>query len=196
MAFGHLSERELVELWPRGAAHPHVAACEACRAEYDALGLVLDAARRAAAEADAHFPPERLAAQQAHILRRLENAERPARILSFPVSSRPFPSVRPVARRWIAGAAAAGLLTGIVAGRALDLRGPWHSDRLRPEATIARDRAPARTPAGASATQGTRDANDETLLIELEAALLEPRVDELRAIDAFTPRVREVSLTR
>lgn len=196
MAFGHLSERELVDLWPRGAAHPHVASCGVCRAEYDELAQVLDAAHDAGDEANALFTPERLAAQQAHILRRLENAERPARILSFPVSSRPFPSVRPVARRWIAGAAAAGLLTGIVAGRALDLRGPWHSNRLRPDATVARDRAPALTSASASAGDGIRDVNDERLLVELETALLEPRVDELRAIDAFTPRVREASLSR
>ena len=39
-------------------------------------------------------------------------------------------------------------------------------------------------------------ANDERLLREIEDALVEPRVDELRAIDALTPRVREASLGR
>jgi hypothetical protein len=193
MAFGHLSARELAELWPDGGAHPHVSTCDDCRAEYDALAKVFLAARDAADEADEHFTPDRLAAQHAHILRRLENAERPARVLHFPLSTRPFPSARNGARRWIAAAAAAGLLTGIVAGRALEFGNPWrNSPRVQPETqTLASSR---RTPVMTAGT--TAGTNDERLLREIEDALVEPRVDELRAIDALTPRVREASLGR
>jgi len=192
MAFGHLSARELAELWPDGGAHPHVAKCDDCRAEYDALAQVFLAARDAADEADEHFTPDRLAAQHAHILRRLENAERPARVLPFPLSTRPFPSVRNGARRWIAAAAAAGLLTGIVAGRAFEFGNSWrNSPRVQTETqTLASSSRPP------VLTAGTAMANDERLLREIEDALVEPRVDELRAIDALTPRVREASLGR
>ena len=52
----------------------------------------------ALAEADDVFPAERLAAQQAQILRRLEALERPARVIAFP--KLPQPAVtRPVAVR-------------------------------------------------------------------------------------------------
>jgi hypothetical protein len=189
MAFGHLSARELADLWPHGGSHPHVAGCGECRAEYDALAHVLLAARDASDEADEHFTPDRLAAQQAHILRRLENAERPARVLPFPPSSRPFPHARTSARRWIAAAAAAGLLTGIVAGRALEFGNPWYTGPGTQTLASTRNRPPV-------LATGTTSVNDERLLGEIEAALVEPRVDELRALDALTPRVREASLGR
>lgn len=188
----HLSERDLVELWPDGGSDAHVTACARCRARYDAIVSVLDAAQEAADEADTAITPEGLAAQQAHILRRLENAERPARVLPFPATLRPARASRPDARRWIAAAAAAGLLTGIVAGRALDLgRLNWRAPGVSASrAESASRRAPVLT---ATATAAT---NDERLLGEIESAIVESRVDELRAIDALTPRVREVRLTR
>jgi hypothetical protein len=192
MAFGHLSARELADLWPHGPSHPHVAGCGACRAEYDALAQVFLTARDASDEADEHFTPDRLAAQQAHILRRLENAERPARVLLFPPSSRPFPNARTSARRWIAAAAAAGLLTGIIAGRAFEFGNPWRTTPQTQTQTLASSRG--RTPVLSSGAAAT--VNDERLLGEIEAALVDPSVDELRALDALTPRVREASLGR
>jgi hypothetical protein len=192
MAFGHLSARELADLWPHGPSHPHVAGCGECRAEYDALAQIFLAARDASDEADEHFTPDRLAAQQEHILRRLENAERPARVLPFPLSTRPFPSARTGARRWIAAAAAAGLLTGIIAGRAFEFGNPWRTTPQPQPQTLASSRG--RTPVLASGPAAS--VNDERLLGEIEAALVEPRVDELRALDALTPRVREASLGR
>jgi hypothetical protein len=188
MTFGHLSARELANLWPHGAAHPHIAGCGACRSEYAALAAVLEAARDVTDEADARFTPERLAAQQAQILRRIENTERPARVLRFPLSSRPFPAVRTGARRWIAAAAAAGLLTGVIAGRTFDFGSAW---RQTASSQATRARIPVFTSAG-----GPLATSDERLLVEIEAALVEPRVDELRAIDALTPRAREASYTR
>ncbi len=62
-----------------------------------ALRLVRVVARRmcatdAAAEVDELFPPERLAAQHAQIFRRLEAAERPARVIAFPKFAQPLTS--------------------------------------------------------------------------------------------------------
>jgi hypothetical protein len=192
MTFGHLSARELVDLWPDGGTHPHLAGCQACRAEYDDLATVFLAARDAGDGADAYFTPERLAAQEAQILRRLENAERPARVLRFPPAMRPLPVARAGARRWIAAAAAAGLLTGIFAGRAFDFAPTWRHIPATPErVSAARDRA-----ATVAAPSVRATTNDERLLRDIEAALVEPPVDELRAIDAFTPRVREATFSR
>jgi hypothetical protein len=191
MSASHLSARELVDLWPDGPAHPHLAGCKACRSEYDELAAVMLAARDASDAADGHFTSERLAAQHAHILRRLENAERPAKVLHFPSSSRPTPVVRGGVRRWIAAAAAAGLLTGIFAGRALDF-----SFARRGISTPAFDGAGEDRLAVRNAGARPASRTDESLLGEIEAALIEPRVDELRAIDAFTPLVREASFTR
>jgi hypothetical protein len=70
-----------------------------------------------ASAADLAFPPERLARQRARILQRIEHLGRRAKVLSFPEPRRRGPFLRPQpVRRWVAGAAAAGLLVGMVAG--------------------------------------------------------------------------------
>ncbi len=67
--------------------------------------------------ADAVFPPEQLAAQQAQILRRLEQLDEPARVISFPRFGRRVHDSgaggRRVAVSWVAVAAAAGLVVGV-----------------------------------------------------------------------------------
>ena len=74
-------------------SHPHLQACAACRSRFAAFATWLDGcAHDAAAEADEPFPPERLAAQQAQIFRRLEAAERPARVIAFPKFAQPLAS--------------------------------------------------------------------------------------------------------
>jgi hypothetical protein len=65
-------------------------------------------------EAEDAFPPERLAAQQAQVMRRLEALERPARVIAFPRFARPVTSSQGHAQRWVA-AAAAGVI-GLAAG--------------------------------------------------------------------------------
>ena len=185
MAFGHpLSARELAELWPDGGAQPRtLSTCDDCRAEYDALAQRLAlAARDAADEADEHFTPDRLAAQHTHILRRLENAERPARVLHFPLSTRPSraPATAPGAglpRRPPPGSSPASAPDG-ASSSAIRRR---NSPRVQAELAARR--------AGHDRGHDGRGQR-RTLLREIEDALVEPRVDELRALDALTPRVR------
>jgi hypothetical protein len=88
-----------------------------------------------------------------------------------------------VARRWVALAAAAGLVIGLVAGVAVDRR---HSF------TQAGD---SRTTIGPTANAELVSFNDEAFLSDLETAAAAPRVEELQALDDLTPHVREVSTT-
>ena len=185
---GEQRRERLVRAPPAGLQH-----CEPCRERYaQLLTSIHDLRDEALAEADAAFTPERLAAQRAHILRRLENADRPARVLPFPVSYRSAPPRRPAARRWIAAAAAAGLLAGAAAGHFLD---PWSSAR-RFVGTDANRGVGIMTQSRANpALSGLSAANDEDLLLdEVDQALEAPVILELEAIDALTPHVQTVSM--
>lgn len=187
----HLDDAALVAIWTSadtngtGPVDQHIASCAECRVRYDALASWMEEIRiDARLEADAHFTQERLAAQQAAILRRIETAGRPARVLEFPQLSagRVVRSV-PV-RRWIAGAAAAGLLVGVGLGQLMDFR---REARLLPTiqpapAQVAQSR-PSPVPVNAS-------INEETLLQELEAAST-PHYEALRAYDTLTPRAAD-----
>jgi hypothetical protein len=181
----HLDEAALVSLWTDGTlggnslAHPHLERCAACRNRFAELASWLETIRvDAVAEADEHFPAERLAAQQAQIFRRLEAAERPARVIAFPTFTQPLTSRSSHASRWIAAAAAAGLIVGVGVGQLMDLR---HS--LTPRTTDAR-LATTVPPVSASAAPGGRE---ELFLSELDASISRAPA-ELRALDAFTPR--------
>lgn len=90
-----------------------------------AAGLLDEVAAAAAHEADAVFTPERLARQQARILHRLEQDGRPGRIIAFPGQAAETTPLRArPGTRWIAAAAVAGLLVGLLAGHlAHDLPG-------------------------------------------------------------------------
>jgi hypothetical protein len=77
--------------------------------------------------ADAAFPPDRLAVQQAQILRKLEQLDQPSRVIAFPGPPRQAPwesAARGVAPAWVGIAAAAGLVLGIVGGQMSARLGP------------------------------------------------------------------------
>lgn len=144
-----------------------------------------DATSAAAAEADARFPAERLARQRHAILRRLEYGRTMGRLLRFPAPARRPVPTRPSHRRWIAAAAAAGLLLGILTGRYVGVDRPRFAVRAdRSSAAIA----PAVT--AAAPGFGTPHAADEALLGEVDTALARHRSVELRALDALTPRAK------
>jgi hypothetical protein len=120
----HLKDDELVALCMDAAlASPvpgrHLAGCAACRHRRAALADMLDGvSHTATSEADAAFPAERRARQLVRILQRLDRHATFGRVLAFPRASAvrtPFLRPRPM-RRWIAGAAAAGLFIGMLAG--------------------------------------------------------------------------------
>jgi hypothetical protein len=196
-----LDDAAFAEIWAAAAsgtddaeARAHLETCSSCRGRYAAFESWLDEIGTVArTEANEAFPAERLAAQQAQIMRRLEALDRPARVILFPKQTQAMTADRSGARRWIAAAAAAGLLVGIAAGQMLDLRDAF-SPSPQPFAQVRRD-----TAAGGGSMQPTSLAvaqSDEAFLTELEDAALSPRVPELAALDAVTPRLRDVSNER
>jgi anti-sigma factor RsiW len=189
----HLDDAGLTALWTDAWAisgrpqHPHLESCPTCRARFAELSSWLDSLRLdATAEADEGFSPERLAAQQAQIFRRLEAAERPARVIAFPRFAQPLTSRTSHASRWIAAAAAAGLIVGVGVGQLMDLR---HTLSRQPGTAQARV-APVTIARGP--VPSVNVTRDEAFLSELDASLSRPSVPELRAIDAFTPRAGDL----
>lgn len=185
---GHLDDRQFARLWTTGGGHPHLDACAECRARYDEFAVWLtgvgDELRD---EADAVFSQEQLTSQQAHILRRLEAQERPARVIAFPKAARAVMSGSSHVRRWVTVAAAAGLIAGIGLGQIVNLRTaiepqPGHV-RTNFSAAAAAEQAKAIHPVNAS-------YNDEDFLIDAEA--MGPHVRELRALEEFTPHARDL----
>lgn len=187
----HPDERTLAlaGLTPLEARDPaltgHLATCERCR---DALALAearwADARAGAEADADAVFTEAVLDRQRAHVLRRLEQQGHPARVLPFPLSSPGWSATRPIARRWIAAAAAAGLLVGVITGRWL----PARRDVPAPQAAAAGASAPAATGERARHPGQRGPEVDEAFLVDLEMAAASPRIEPLRVLDAMTPR--------
>src|SRR5262249_11483588 len=125
----HLDDAGLAAIWTDASTtgirqvHPHLEHCTMCRARFTELSSWLENIRAdATSEADENFPAERLAAQHALIFRRLEAAERPARVIAFPRFAQPLTSRTSHASRWVAAAAAAGLIVGVGVGQLMDLR--------------------------------------------------------------------------
>jgi hypothetical protein len=118
---GHLSERALVEAVMSGDRPFHLDRCDVCAARAVELNRWLDAVRITAIDAaDEAFPQERLAAQQAQILRKLEQLDEPARVIAFPRQIRPDgreAGTRRVAPGWLGVAAAVGLVVGVIGGQ-------------------------------------------------------------------------------
>lgn len=195
----HLDDAVFAELWTNAladgtapAGHPHLQACAECRVRFASFSAWMNDLRTDAAdEAHAALPPERLAAQQAQIFRRLEAAERPARVIAFPHfrsgGMRPSP-----VRRWIAAAAAAGLIIGIGLGQVVNLRQIGGS----PSSGPVERRAEAPAPRGPVAVPALAVLNEEdTVLEELEAYAM-PRYEALRAYETFTPRAADFQQPR
>lgn len=172
----------------------HLRSCAECRARYDAFSGWLDDARAEAIdEADEIFSAERLAAQQTQILRRLETLERPGRVLAFPRFRHSGTSVRRGPQRWIAAAAVAGLIVGVGAGELLDFRRSMSG-------TAAGHLGSQPLPLGQSA-RGTLQpvafsSEDLFLYDDSDAASTSPSVEALQALDALTPRVRDLDQAR
>ena len=190
----HLDDGVLTALWTDACAtgvrqqHPHLENCAACRGRFTELSSWLETLRLdATIEADESFPPERLRIQHAQIFRRLEAAERPARVIAFPRFAQPLTSRTSHASRWIAAAAAAGLIVGVGVGQLMDLR---HS--LSQPTTQARAASPSLPRGLDPRMQSVSVTRDEAFLSELDASLSRAAVPELRALDAFTPRAGDL----
>jgi hypothetical protein len=117
---GHLSERAIVDAIMTGDRPAHLDRCDICAERALELGHWLESVRSVAVNAaDEAFPAERLSAQQAQIMRRLEQLDEPARVIAFPRASvaRMPHDRRRVAPAWVGVAAAAGLVVGAIGGQ-------------------------------------------------------------------------------
>lgn len=183
---GHLSEDALVDAWYSGSHPAHLDACELCAERALDVSRWLEQTRElGVADADAAFPAERLAAQQSQILRKLEQLERPSKLLSFPRVSAPAPIElssdvaahgHRVSSRWIAAAAAAGLILGVIGGRL----SVWE-----PAQEAARSAAAARIQAPKAPEVRASDPAD--LLLDSDE-ISQPQIHSLSAIDTLTPQ--------
>ena len=186
---GHLSEQALVEAVMTGERPAHLDRCDICADRSVELSRWLDDVRVIGQEAaDDVFTPERLAAQHAQILRKLEQVDEPSRVIAFPVAPKPEvrePLGRRVAPAWLGVAAAAGLVLGVVGGQV--------SARLTMQPTIVQmPSAPAATAENNPLTE-THPLNIEPLGV-VPASLLsdddfESTPDVLRTLHEITPKL-------
>ena len=162
----------------------HVACCRSCAVRLQVLTRDLDAWHEAAADtSDVEFDEGRLLRQRHSVQQRL-GAVRPAAILPFPAparSERHAPFARVAAAVLLLALGGAGLL------RVLSMPEPVTA-RASLRSAQARAAAPVRL---------VRDAvADADTLEDIDLALLRPRTAELRALDEFTPHVRDLTASR
>ncbi|MCC6164780.1 MAG: hypothetical protein IT182_15625 [Acidobacteria bacterium] len=187
-ALPHLSDESLVELHTLLVSGEqavaarylrHLKQCDDCARRFDALREDAAALRHdVATSVEALITPARLDRQFDVIMRRLEGHS--GRLLAFPRAARRTAPVQPL-RRWLAMAAAAGLLVGIGAGR---LMGPVKAD----PAALWRARTDAVRPVPSTLSQET----DEQMLVEIDAAIARSRSKEFRVLDQLTPRASDI----
>ena len=187
----HLSDESLVELHAllltgeHGIAARylrHVKQCGPCAERLDALRQDCAEIRQdVLAVADARITPARLDRQFDIISRRLDGHS--GRVLPFPITVHRTAAAPPL-RRWLAMAAACGLLIGIGAGR---LMGPLGTAPYSWRPASSADARPVAV--GSHPSQET----DEQMLVEIDAALARSRTKEFRALDELTPRIAEAS---
>jgi anti-sigma factor RsiW len=181
----HLKDDVLVALCLDEApieSSDHLAACPACGRRLASLAAMLDGiADTMTATADAAFPPERRARQQMRILQRVAQHATFGRVLAFPHAHQPA-SRRPLRptrmRRWVAGAAAAGLFIGMLAGHLVH-----QLPVLQPAAQT--QTAPVRQPA--AALRAATTLSDDEFLREVQRVLDRSGPVALGRLDALTP---------
>jgi hypothetical protein len=198
MTHPHLSDDRLIEVCmletPSTAEQQHLGACAQCDARRMRLqGVLDDVSGSAAAKADAAFPPERLARQHARIITHLLHDGRPARVIAFPAGHTHEPMVsrtRP-STRWVAAAAVAGLVIGVIAGRF----GHDYSFVRPPAAHVVARAAQDAELRAASSTGTIREVSapvsDEEFLSQIEVAIDGPAAAALQPLDELTPRAWE-----
>jgi hypothetical protein len=185
----HLNDEQLLEAYFLADDIAHLKACAVCLSRFDNLARAMEQARDdAALEADTVFTLERLHDQRDRVMRRLERQGQSAEVLRFPNrfgSQRAAHRLLGPARRWVAGAAVAGLVAGVFVGFAVDRR---VSTPLAATGSNA---------LAATANRQYASAQDEQILGEIEDALTGPsrRVVVLRTLDDMTmpPDLQEAS---
>ncbi|PYR94570.1 MAG: hypothetical protein DMF84_05295 [Acidobacteria bacterium] len=188
---GHLSDREFARLWTTAGGHPHLEACATCRARFEEFDRwVLGIGDELRVDADAAFPIERMAAQQAQITRRLEAMEHPARVLAFPKAARAVISGHSHVRRWVTVAAAAGLIAGVGLGQVLDIHRTVERT-ARVSAPVSQLAVTTAARANAAVTSAVLTSEDDFL--SDADAFSRPRVSSaLLPLEDMTPHARDL----
>jgi hypothetical protein len=191
MKRAHLSDDRLIEICLADpfapVDEPHLRNCERCERRRLVLASTLgDVTASVISEADAAFPPDRLARQHARIMQQVDHLGRPARVIAFPVgrTQEPArPSVRRT-RRWIAatGAVAVAFIVGVFTEHLAHQlpAGRVPQARMASRASRATDTPVARTVAASM--------SDDELLGQIELAVGSSGPAALRPLDALTPR--------
>jgi hypothetical protein len=191
MLYPHLSDDRLIDVClnqaPATTDQQHLASCGVCEERRANLARILtEVSDVAVAEADVLFTQERLDRQRAHILQRVDQEARHGRLISFPASPGSSPTLlraRPPAARWIAGAAAAGLFIGLLAGH---LTHDFTAGRVLPSRAVL----PSSTPTYQAVST---TMSEEEFLGRLEIAIEGTGGTALRPLDDLTPLVWEVA---
>jgi hypothetical protein len=182
---GHLSERALVDAIVSGDRPRQLDRCDICAERAVELARWMDDLRDdATGLADDVFTSERLAAQQQQIMRRLEQLDHPARVIAFPAASRGEAQGfggRRVAMSWVAVAAAAGLVLGVVGGQ-----------------VSARLTQPVAAPATASTAEPGSPASAQAPVGPINASVFAEPLDNLHIpsldpVDEATPTLTQIS---
>jgi hypothetical protein len=192
----HLSDDRLIEVSldrsPSVTEREHLGACSVCAGRRANLSQLLAATTSAAvAEADAVFTPQRLARQRTRILQRLEQEGRPGKVVTFPAGHRH--QARPLrarpGMRWVAGAAAAGVFIGMLAGH--------YAPVLRPPDARPSSFADTKPETVSLQTVSTQTVSttlsEEEFLGRLEMAIDGTGGATLRPLHDLTPLAWEVS---
>ena len=192
----HLSEDRLIEICldsaPAQGEIQHLELCVECQGRRDGLArLLTDVSQAAAAEADAAFPAERLTRQHTRILQRLEHEGRQGRVIAFPAghAAEAFALRTRPAMRWIAGAAAAGLVIGVLAGHLAHDFSVIRPTRASQVAAAAR---PAPDDLPTLQAVATTISEDE-LLGQIDLAIEGSGGTSLRPLDDLTPSTWETT---
>ena len=188
---GHLSESALITAVMTGDRPAHFDRCDLCAERAVELGRWLDAVKTTGTDAaEAAFSTERLAAQQAQIMRRLEQLDEPARVIAFPRHTRleRESTGRRVAAGWLGVAAAAGLVLGVISGQ-------W-SARMGTHPVPVQVRTEQAPPQVQPASETSAEPAGP-----IDASLLDMDLDSLNlpavaVLDGMTPRATQVALNR
>ena len=200
----HLDDDALAELWadrltpgsdaePGRATEGHLQSCAECRARFAGFTAWLEALRSdASAEAEQYLTPERLAGQQAQIARRLEVLDHPGRVIAFPKSTPAVAAAASRPQRWIAAAAAAGLIVGLGLGQLFQSSGVTPRTEPQPQQQVAARGGPAALDTVRMGVQPASQLSDEHVLYDSDPSPAVVRVPEsLQYLNAVTPGARD-----
>lgn len=183
---GHLSDQALIDAWSTGIHPAHLDRCDQCTARAVGMSRWLeDLQVQGRAEADDLFTDAHLTAQRGQILDRLAQLDRPSKVITFPAAAaaairQPFADRR-VSPGWLAAAAAAGLMIGVISVELSHML-PFGTT---PAPVTATATAPSVT------TSPALSFDDDGFL---NGGFDRPSVGVLMALDEMTPRVADLVL--